>query len=280
MMWRAARGGTANVDAQYRAIMSGQKVVSEAFAKRDGDTGAPMEMPGLDALRTTLWKLLGQSRVNLDNEEAWVGAVAQRPVYQEGAKVARFLLMVAMHNGVAEGETGLITDDGKKRPDLLNASAWHDESLATIEHVAPESRSSGKWDDALYSEDSRLIHQLGNLTLLPQLENTLSADRDWEHKRHLFRIFATNSKSKAEELLEEANKLGLTPSAKVVEVAVGDGRTLELCEALAAYEGAWDQEFVRMRSRRLAELAWKRCSAWLGPHPGRDGGTHDGSDGE
>ncbi len=271
MLWRAARGGTTNVDAQYRAIMSGQRRVEAAFRMRDPDSGAALEMPGLSALKRSLWHLLGQTRVGLDEKEAWVNAASQQPIYSDNAKVARFILMTALHNSAPDPDApGLVNGDGRGNLSLLNPTLWHDESIATIEHVAPESNTSGRWAEAIYDDDSRMVHQLGNLTLLPAFENDVIADRDWTHKRALFAIFAAQSGREAENRLEEARRLGLTESAAISRIVRNGGQELRLCQPIADYDGDWDGDFIRRRSRRLAELAWERCVEWLGPHPSDD----------
>jgi hypothetical protein len=265
MMWRAARGGTANIDAQYRALMSGGRGVEQALALRKGD-GTLNAMPTLETLRRSLWKLLAQNRVNLDTKEAWVAAAAQQPIYEVNTRVARFLLMAAFHNSVADpAEPGLIKGGGRRNLELLTSQAWYDEAHVTVEHVAPESNSGKRWPAGLY-KDARTVHQLGNLSLLPPLENIALADRDWEHKRLLLAIYAAESDADANAAITAAAKKGLTVSNKVREVAAG-GKTLPLCKTLADYTGAWDASFVAKRSRRLAELAWDQITPWLGPAP-------------
>ena len=48
MMWRAAKGGTANIDGRYRALMSGGQDVAHPLARRDA-AGAPNAIPTLSA---------------------------------------------------------------------------------------------------------------------------------------------------------------------------------------------------------------------------------------
>jgi len=266
MMWRAARGGTANVDAQFRALMSGGRGVDASLSLRRPD-GSPNPMPTLDQLRQAFWSLLGQTRVNLDTRERWVGAAAQQPIQALNSKVARFLVMAACHNSVADpAEPGLLVSGGRNNLVLLTPEQWYDEVNATIEHVAPESDTGGRWPAKIYDEDQRRVNQLGNLTLLPRLENDASADRDWEHKRALYAIFAAASQPDAEEAIRAAAAKGLTISNRIRNIVTA-GQMVPLCRPLAEFLGPWDADFISRRSRRLAELAWDRITMWLGPKP-------------
>lgn len=266
MMWRAARGGTANVDAQFRALMSGGRGVDTPLSLRKPD-GSANPMPTLNQLQNAFWSLLGQARVNLDTKERWVGAAAQQPIQALNAKVARFLVMTSCHNSVPDpDESGLLTAGGRDNLVLLTPEHWYDEVNATMEHVAPESDTGGRWPSEIYEDDQRRVNQLGNLTLLPRLENDASADRDWEHKQALYAIFAAESQIAAEAAMLAAAAKGLTISNRIRSIVRG-GKMLHLCRPLAAFAGPWDADFISRRSRRMAELAWDRITIWLGPKP-------------
>lgn len=262
MMWRAAKGGTANIDGRYRTLMSGGQDVAHPLARRNA-VGAPNVMPTLAQVQAALWAMLKRAR--LHTRDLWVAAVAQRPVYSDGVLVARFLLLVAMHNSVADGGTGLITSDGRGNIDLLTPQEWYATATESIEHVAPDSKEHANWPAAIY-EDSRLVHQLGNLLPLPKVENNEAADHSWQRKKILLGIFAAESKANAQAGIEEAKKVGITLGKKAEAIAL-DNVTLPLARSAATFGGAWDAEFIGLRSKRLAELAWDRMATWLGPAP-------------
>lgn len=265
MMWRAARGGTSNVDAQYRALMAGGTGVPRALRLRNPDlsVNAP---PTLAELQQSLWKLLGQRRVNIDSKEAWVVATAQRATYLENSKVARFLLMAAFHNSVSDGAApGQITSGGRRNLDMLTPQQWYDEKHMTLEHVAPQGSGLVKWAGQL-TEDSRTVHQLGNLLLLPYGENDALADEDWDHKRSLLKVFAAESNADADAAVAAAEAKGIVITQRLRQV-IDKGDQLPLARPLADFAGPWDAQFVAVRSRRLAELAWDTMVPWLGTKP-------------
>ncbi len=263
MMWRAAKGGTANIDSRYRTLMSGGQDVPNPLARRKS-TGEANPMPTLTQVQSELWAML--KRAKLHTRALWVAAAAQRPVYADGVLVARFLLLVAMHNSVAEGTTGLVTGDGRGNIDLLTPQEWYAAETESIEHVAPDSKEHANWPAAIY-EDNRVVHQLGNLLPLPKLENNEAADHSWQRKRVLLDVFSNESKAKAKASIEEAKKVGITLGKKAEAIAL-ENKVLPLARSAATYDGEWDVAFVALRSKRLAELAWDRMASWLGPMPG------------
>ncbi len=201
-------------------------------------------------------------RAKLDTRDAWVTAVAQRPVYAENTLVSRFLLLVALHNSVADGTSGLVTAGGRGNLNLLSADLWYSEATETVEHVAPASKNHAHWSDAIY-EDTRTVHQLGNLLPLPALENNEAADWSWERKKILLTIFAAESVEAATRSIEAAEKIGISLTNKVKKVATGNPM-LPVCKGVAQYAGSWDEAFIALRSIRLAELAYDRMASWLG----------------
>lgn len=262
MMWRAAKGGTANIDGRYRTLMSGGQDVAHPLARR-GAGGEANAMPTLAQVQTAFWAMLKRAR--LHTRDLWVAAVAQRPIYTDGVLVARFLLLVAMHNSVTEGTTGLITGDGRGNIDLLTPQEWFATATESIEHVAPDSKDHANWPAAIY-EDTRLVHQIGNLLPLPKVENNEAADHSWQRKKLLLGIFAAESKAIAQAGIEEAKKVGITLGKKAEAIAL-ENKTLPLAKSASTFSGTWDAEFITIRSKRLAELAWDRMATWLGPAP-------------
>lgn len=262
MMWRAAKGGTANIDGKYRSFMAGGKGVKHPLARRNS-SGAAQAIPSLAEVQFQLWSFL--DKANLGTREEWVAATIQRPIYADNRLLARFLLLVAMHNSVPEGETGLITGDGRGNLNLLQPEEWYAAATESIEHVAPVSRTNAKWPTSVY-KDNRTVHQLGNLLPLPRFENNEAADHSWERKRHLLQIFGAASVAEAQASIDEAGQKGITLGKSATEIALGR-QELPLARSAATYSGNWDAAFIESRSRRLAELAWDRMAGWLGPKP-------------
>lgn len=266
MLWRGARGGTSNVDAQYRSLMAGTRGVDTPLSLRKPD-GSANPMASLAQLQRSLWTLLDQPKVGLGTKDVWVAAAAQQPIQESNAKVARFLLMAACNNTVADPAVpGLLIAGGRGNLALLTATKWYDDAHVTVEHVAPESGGRANWSRDIYDADDRTVNQLGNLTLLPARENDALADRDWAHKKAMLTIFAAESDVEAETAMAAAQRMGLTISNRIRSI-VQDGNMLPLCRPLSRFAGPWDAEFIAKRSRRLSELAWDKATSWLGPRP-------------
>ena len=109
-------------------------------------------------------------------------------------------------------------------------------------------------------------YSLGNLLPLPKVENNEAANHSWQRKKILLGIFAAESKAEAQAGIEAAKEVGITLGKKAEAIAL-ENTTLPLAKSAATYDGTWDADFIALRSKRLAELAWDRMAAWLGPAP-------------
>src|SRR6185436_18045434 len=136
-------------------------------------------------------------------------AALRTPIYKYSAVIARFMLLCASHDCVPDADNpGLVRRGVPGVAPLLTAEIWNNPSYLTVEHVAPQNRGSG-WDKA-FDDDQDITHRLGNLTLLPQLENTLVGNRPWEHKVFLYRMLSAETVEQRSEIKEEAVNAGFT----------------------------------------------------------------------
>lgn len=61
---------------------------------------------------------------------------------------------------------------------------WINETVKTVEHVAPQEPSkTGDWDEKIYTTPG-LVHCLGNLTLLPTEFNSAIKNAAWSKSRN------------------------------------------------------------------------------------------------
>ncbi len=128
---------------------------------------------------------------------------------------------------VLEGIEGQLRSSGKsEQPDV--------QKDLTIEHLMPVGWGKENWPlpddadkDAATYQRNTLIHSIGNLTLATQKLNSSMSNASWEHKRS--------------ELLEHS--------------------VLLLNNELVS-QPSWNEETIRSRSQRMAELVSKR---WPGP---------------
>ena len=262
VIWRSTHRGTANIDREYREIMSGTSMLTDMLqlARTPRISAVPPPPTEVNHVRLKaelLARLAGRGGV--PDRESFVDIASKIPLYKYPL-VARFLLLSAHDDAVMEKGTGLITSSKKKFAQSLNYKSWLDEDLLTLEHVAPQ--GGGKnWPGSLF-EDNETIDRIGNLVLVPAKANSSLSNREWEHKRILYKAFGSETTESARIVLEEAAELGVTFADSTNDLVLLSTHTPQL-RSLGDKEGEWDAEFIDRRGRRLLGLAWDRISPWL-----------------
>ena len=257
-LWRGAYGSTNGIDNVYRKLMNSSTGAGARFSRFGLElTEVPPAQEMLAFLRSQLHD------AGLDDRERWIARASTIPVYRHSRQLTKFLLLAASNDSTPDLEhPGLITHG---RPGLLSTMTlgrWSDDAFSTIEHIAPQNPSPDGWEKNLY-DDPDMVHFIGNLTLLPPVENSSASDRSWPLKRLMFRALSSSTVEEAEEMLAQAGHEG---------VILGDGaesiirraRYLPLVKALARREDNWSSDFVRQRSQRLCGLAWDSLAPGLG----------------
>ena len=255
-IWRGPKTGTSNIDQQYRTLMTKGIGGVHAFARRPSDV--PADIPTADKLRTALRHALRDpAHVNVQTKSEWVRRTADQPLYEAGT-VAKLLLFAATHDSVSDPSGGgLIMAASKGTLDLFSIEKWRE---LTLEHIAPQKKGVA-WESKLYDMDHS--NRLGNLTLLPEPENSSVSNRSWTEKKLWYSAFSTPELGALNVVLEEAKELGLE-IGKATEALLNDARVHPQLTALASLAAEWTRELVDQRSIRLAELAWDKLAPWLG----------------
>lgn len=258
-IWRGAFGGTNNIDGVYRSLMSHPTPEGESsFARsRSGLDSAPPVERMQEFLREKL------REENLHEKELWVAKAAATPVYKN-KQVAKLLLLAASNNSVPDLQApGLIVRARNGVLDLLDPKCWDDNTFQTIEHVAPQSPSANDgWDPDIY-KDPDVINRIGNLTLLPVVQNSTASNHSQHVKRTIYKALSSTTVDEAEKMLDTASKRGIDLGRSAQKV-VHEAQYLPLVAALAQHEGPWSNDFIHKRSGRLHSLAWNTLAPWLG----------------
>lgn len=261
MLWRGAKGGTANIDNHYRAIMrAGIQYAGETrppLARRPPDKSSELSIENYRrALAITL-----KEKGNIANKDAWVAAMSRVEVYRTSASLARFLLFCASDDTVPDADNcGLIKAGRIGVNPMLTLGQWNDDAYLTVEHIAPRSKNEG-WHEDIYSNPV-LVNSLGNLTLLPQAENELLGDKCWSHKRAVYRLLTTKTPEEFDLQAATLQGIGLTLSKNAVTV-LNNACYLGMCESIAMVEDEWSAQMIEERTKCLAGLAWDRLALWL-----------------
>lgn len=256
-LWRAAFGGTNNIDARYRSLMSeGIKgdIPPLAVRPRDG-TGAVSLANYKRALRHFL------EREGISTKQEWVSRAIRTPIYAANKSLTRYILFLASHDAATDpAEPGMILKGRDGVAPILTVDRWRDSACLTIEHIAPQ-RNPGSWNSKLY-DDPETIDTLGNLILLPPDENGVLANKHWDKKRAIYRILSAKTEDEFQSFKKEAASIGLSFSQRADDI-LRNSKYLAMCESVSLRHEDWTQEFVIRRSERIAQLAWDRLAPWL-----------------
>ena len=266
VLWRSARGGTANIDSHYRDIMrigvsSNNQNIPPLARHPQGQLGTLSLVDYKEALRFVL-----KTNGNIHTKAEWVDFVSQVAIYKQ-PKLARFLLFCASNDSMPDdSKPGLIKKARLGYNSMLKMSLWNDNTYFTIEHIAPRSQSDG-WESDIYSDiyqDPRIIDMLGNLILLPQEENSVIGNRSWEHKRLMYKLLSSDTPEEFDQIKTELSQKSL-PLTNTANKILNNSKYLGICKSVAVLseDQKWTLEIIQERTKCFAGLAWDRLQPWL-----------------
>lgn len=255
---RAFTGGTDGIDGVFRDIMA----PIQGSGVKYGFCAAQQKDISVEELKG-IYKELLSKKLKVFDRESWISHVTDNDLYKKSRELSRFLIFAAAHGAIKSTEPGLWTREDTKfdqRNDYLNYSLWTSDLYSTVEHVAPDSAQIKGWDHRIYL-NQRTRHTLGNLTLLPQNENSSISDSPWNKKKLMYLCLTEQSETKQKERLEEAQENGIELSAKLKQ-KLKDRGVLALLEPLRDVE-EWTEEVIHNRSKNIASLSWDVVRPWL-----------------
>ncbi|GGS29715.1 DUF262 domain-containing HNH endonuclease family protein [Streptomyces griseoviridis] len=257
-IWRGAYGGTHGIDSIYRTLMASEADGSPGFARK---SSALTDTPPVELFQQYLRGRL--ERAGLATREDWVARASKTPVFSASKPLTRLLLLAASEDtGPDEGNPGLISRGRRGLLQTLDLDCWQNPIYATVEHIAPQAGQASGWASEIYRE-SEILDRIGNLTLLPTVENSSVSNREWQAKRIMYEAFSVSTVEEAEKTLVEARSLGVDLGKRAEEIT-REAHYLPLVAALAQKKDEWTPEYIDARSVRLCSLAWDSLAPWLG----------------
>lgn len=269
ILWRGSRKGTAGIDKIYRKLMSEGYDGIHPLARVDKKGYSIGELPTANELKKTFLKILSQNQVS--GKDDWINLASRLGQYTNNKTVAKFLIIAALHNTVADPENpGLLKHARDGVSNSLTVEKWRHKNSSSIEHVAPQNdKRNGDWSrkeyDQLYnSVPNDLLHCLGNLTILNLPENSALSDRSWKDKRILYRALSAKTPEELEKYVNDAEAIGI--SSAVVKDIKDNVTYVNSVDDIALYDkDFWTEEIITKRSEVMAALAWDNIISWLKP---------------
>lgn len=262
---RAATGGTANIDGDFRALMQ------RGHRRRDVESKPLMAglgedsntLPRVEELRPYLRSYLEGRPVRIVDKESWVGRLVKQPLKERSAPLCRVLLLAAATNARPQDDRPYLLKKVKPQAgsNYLAWDVWRNEDFQSVEHIAPESGGGGVWPAEIYS-DPDLRHTIGNLALLPAGANSAVGDASPEKKWLMYQALSAPTPEDAEHYIDQADKQGLRFTDNLKQ-------TIRKSRRLPGVAGIgnvshWTPEVIEVRSRNIGELAWSEIAPWLG----------------
>ena len=229
--------------------------------------GEPYNILTADKLQKALRYVLN-NRAGIKSKEEWVTRLIEEPVYKDRKNLTRFLLFAAMHNTTEDNEKPGLRSPGREGTlDMLIWDKWSED--LEIEHVASQTKPSqiDSAEDQITPEEDlygkpNLLDCLGNLTLLPKSENISFGNSPWPIKKEMFYILsAPSTEEQKTRLTEVMNRQIAVPDT--TQKLILEGKYYRHLSAIYKAPN-WNVKFVQKRSKRLAELVWKKIAPWLG----------------
>ena len=261
ILWRGAKGKTRNIDSHYREIMrSGVHSCAEPIPPLARRVNGTSGVPFIDKYKEALCLVL-QERGQIQTRDEWVSQSSRIPIYEDSKVLTRFLILCASDDTIPHRtKDGLLEKARSGINSLLTLKSWNDTAHLTVEHVAPKSPLMG-WDTAIY-DDSKTVHTLGNLILLPKNVNEIIDNKNWDHKKLIYSLLSAETTEEFHKRESDLKSAGLNFGKTTGEV-LANAKYLGLCKSVALYDDDWSLDIIQRRSRCLAELVWDRLQNWL-----------------
>lgn len=261
-LWRASRRGTGGIDNEYREFLN----------KEDMPTGLPRlarlymkdQIINIDLFKLELKsRLLDENRKGkLINKANFISISSHLPIYSSAKKVAKFLLLAAHHDAVADSACeGLLIKGRSASNPCLNVESYIDDRNLSLEHIAPQS-NNGSWDPAIY-ENGELKDTLGNLILVSHELNSSLGNRAWAEKRVFYKVVGAQDQNEASRILSEAASINNIRFGDLTHDLLQAQKYMPNLIALGSLNKPWTKDFIITRSQRLYELAWDELIKWL-----------------
>jgi len=257
-IWRTSRPTTEGIEQIYRNLMGtgdpAQSISPVCLRPNEGASAA--------SLNGVCKYLMGRlEHAGISDAAGWAKLLKRNNAYKSVKDFTRFVMFVGTNDMVPDPtRPGFLQEGTPKSNEMLTPATWNKSAYLTVEHVAPQS-AKGSYPDDVYA-DLDTVHTIGNMTLLPQQENTLIADRPWPEKRAIFDFLAEKVKAESDKKLSTLETEGIKLSTRQQEI-LSNADYLLMCGAISNYDGEWSKEIIDARTDEFAENAWHAFSSWL-----------------
>ncbi len=264
VLWRSARSTTSGIDNCYRKLMK-QGVVNPRARGADGVDIPQGEIFAFNRAKDSeisLQKLQvafkyflykeAADHIEIYSKDTWVKRLKSIEIYNVNKEVCKFLLITAFDSVVSiQGSRGLVERAKEGVASTLNRTFYYS-LFESIEHISPDKNG---WEGV---SDERK-HTLGNLTLLPQINNSSISNKPLEEKELIFKALCAETQDKQDNILR-GSKISFNSNTKQI---LAESQHFPYLKSLSELSG-WNDQVIESRTENLGGLIWDTLAVdWL-----------------
>jgi uncharacterized protein with ParB-like and HNH nuclease domain len=249
-IWRSAYPN-AGLDNTYRE-----------FFKSDNKTWKYEANLSIDTLKSHIRETLHTKKI-LD-KNLWKQHAEKHLNFKDaGTHICKLAIMLSIHDTIEDHDKPGLIKQGRPNSRLfLNLNKWLDSSLKTVEHIAPQT-NNGNWDIALY-EDDKMIHSVGNLTLLTNELNASAGNKGWKEKFLYYRAVSVADAEELQNIFSIAKSNDITLSEQTIALLQKSEYSEHLKHLInLEIDATWSADFVKERTTTIIDNICDKIFTWI-----------------
>lgn len=270
ILWRAAWGGTKNIESHYRDAM--KEILSFDARKDKKITDEDLISQYKMFFRNRLIKNISSHEISdvAELKNDWLELSKKVNIYDRAYFVAKIILhLVASRATVCSDKEKCFLELGREGVGRgLSLVRWNS-TLDDLEHIAPRPGDTKQWAwagepyDSIY--DTPPVHNvdlLGNLLFLPgSINRKALRGCDWKLKKQIYIALGSTTERELKMAIQD-----LDEELKLSKVDLGIFKSCGyhiLCEAMGMHETEWDLPSINRRTTTLLDFTWDLVFPWL-----------------
>ena len=257
-IWRGFTGGTGDIDNALRSVMTGSGIDGYSGIEYYNPSQKKFDkkLPSPEILKGALKELLKKKKIF--DKEHWIAKAKDQPLSAKSKDLCRYLILIS-HNATSFDENSQKLKKINRAPNNYKTlESYNDPIYETIEHIAPKNSRDNYWKRQLKNKNEDILDTIGNLTLLPHLENSSINDRSWKEKKIIYGALTLGDPDEVQEALRKIKNMNDDTRKKISK-----NYRVKIVESLPKYKGEWIGN-IEARSQNLLGLAWEDLAAGVG----------------
>ncbi len=264
VLWRSARQGTAGIDNCYRKLMR-EGVDLPVIRDKDGIDQRQAKIPAFNrvnnsdislkdlqsAFKYFLYKK-ATDKIEIHSRKIWLSRLKNVEIYNASKDVCKFLLITAFDGVVSDSDNeGCVKKARDGVANTLNRG-FHYQLFESIEHIFSQANNQSNISD-------EKKQTLGNLTLLPKINNASISNRTLKDKSCIFKALCSQTQEEQDEILRECG----VPFNQNTKHIISESQHFPYLKSLSKLD-KWNDQIIEKRTKNLGSIVWDKLAIeWL-----------------